>query len=140
MLVYMSENCKWVITYRPTSWLLIVAILLAVFQPAHYHLHHLYDDGFGLKIAIHAHEIDLHLLMEDGGNAHHDEATSISISPEGIVKNNSPDVFQFILLAMVLLLLSALSKQINIRFFYKNAGIKQRRPHFTPLLRAPPLL
>ncbi len=141
MLIYMSTNCKMMITYKSICWLLIATILLIAFLPAHYHLHHLYsDDTLNPATASHAHVIDLHVLSEQSGQTHHDdEATIIAASPDGIVKKSNPDFFPFILLAMVLLLLSALYKSINIQLNYRSTGLKQSYPHFSPLLRAPPL-
>jgi hypothetical protein len=137
----MSANGKITITYKSICWLLITTILLVAFLPAHYHLHHLdNDDMFSSTTAVHAHVIDLHILTEQSGQSHHDdEATIIAASPDGIVKKSNPDFFPFILLAMVLLLVSALYKSINIQLNYKSTGLKQSYPHFSPLLRAPPL-
>ena len=141
MLIFMSANGKLVITYKSISWLLIATILLVAFLPAHYHLHHLYnDDAFSSVATRHTHIIDLHVLTEKTGQSHHDEeATIIEVSPDGIVKKSEPDFFPFILLAMVLLLLPALNKRINIQLYYRSTDLKQSYPHFTPLLRAPPL-
>ena len=127
-------------TNKAISWLVIAAILLAVFLPSHYHLHHLYNhDAANSVTEAHEHTIDLHVLTEQAGQSHHDEATSIAASPDGIVKKTSPDLFPFILLVMAFLLLAALSKYNNSRLNYTGAGIKQRYPHFIPQLRAPPL-
>ena len=141
MLTFMSASCKLVITYKSISWFLIASILLLAFLPAHYHLHHLYnDETLSSATKTHAHVIDLHVLTEKTGQSHHhDEATIIAASPDGIVKKNSPDFSPFILLAIVLLLLPALSKRINIPLNYRSTNLKPRYPHFTPLLRAPPL-
>lgn len=137
----MDPDCKLVITYKSISWLLIVTILLVVFLPAHYHLHHHYnDDAFSSAATGHAHVIDLHVLTESTGQSHHDdESTIIAISPDGIVKKSNPDLSPFIMLAIVLLLLPALNKRINILLNYRSTDFKQSYPHFTPLLRAPPM-
>lgn len=141
MLIFMDPDCKLVITYKSISWLLIVTILLVVFLPAHYHLHHHYnDDAFSSAATGHAHVIDLHVLTESTGQSHHDdESTIIAISPDGIVKKSNPDLSPFIMLAIVLLLLPALNKRINILLNYRSTDFKQSYPHFTPLLRAPPM-
>ncbi len=137
----MNADGKSVITYKSISWLLIATILLVVFLPAHYHLHHLYnDDVFSSAATRHEHVIDLHILSEKTGHSHHDdEATIIAISPDGIVKKSSPDFSPFIMLAVVLLLLPALNKRINMPLNYRSTAAKPSYPHFTPLLRAPPL-
>ncbi len=129
-------------TFKSISWLVIAAILLVVFLPSHYHLHHNHDaagSATASHIQAHAHVIDFHVLTEPAGQSHHDDATSIAASPDGIVKKTSQDLFLFILLVMVFLLLAALSKKNNSRLNYTGAGIKQRYSHFTPQLRAPPL-
>lgn len=135
----MCADYKFAITRKSISWLLIAAILLAVFVPAHYHLHHLYNDDTFSSTA-HAHVIDLHVLIEKSGQSHHDEATSIAATPDGIVKKSNPDLLPFILLTVLLLLLPVLSKPISLQLSYTIAGAKQRYPHFIPQLRAPPLL
>ncbi len=144
MLGCMRAGYTLKMTNKSISWLVIAAILLAVFLPSHYHLHHLYNHDAagsvtGSHTQAHAHTIDLHVLTEQAGQSHHDEATSIAASPDGIVKKISSDLFPFILLVMAFHLLAALSKHNNSRLNYTSAGIKQRYPHFTPQLRAPPL-
>jgi hypothetical protein len=141
MLVFMDADCKSLSTYKSISWFLIAGILLLAFLPAHYHLHHLYnDENLDLAATKHAHIIDLHILTESAEQSHHDEeATIIALSPDGIVKKSNADFSPFIMLAIVLLLLPALNKRINIPLSYRNTTPKQSYPHFTPLLRAPPL-
>ena len=138
-LASMCADYKFAITRKSISRLLIAAILLAVFVPAHYHLHHLYNDDTFNSTSTHAHVIDLHVLIEKSGQTHHDEATSIAATPDGIVKKSNPDFLPFILLT-VLLILPVLSKPISLQFNYTIAGVKRRYSHFIPLLRAPPLI
>ena len=134
----MNAGRNSLITKKSISWLLIATILLVAFLPAHYHLHHLHDDDFSSAGATHV--IDLHVLTEPAGQSHHDEeAASIAASPDGMMKKSNPDFFPFILLAMVLLLLPVFNKQINIQLNSRSTRLKQRYPHFAPLLRAPPL-
>ena len=140
MLTRMCANGKLVFRYKSISWLLIAAILLVAFLPAHYHLHHLYNDDAFSSATTHAHVIDLHVLTETTGQSHHDdEATILATSPDGIVKKSNPEFSPFILLVIVLLSLPVLCKQINLQLNYRSTGFKQCYPHFTPLLRAPPL-
>ena len=129
------------IRYKSISWLLIATVLLVAFLPAHYHLHHIYnDDAFSSAATGHAHVIDLHVLTEKTGQLHHDdEATIIAASPDGIVKKSNSDFPWFILLAIVLLLVPVINKRINIQLNYRSTDPKQSYPHFTPQLRAPPL-
>ena len=137
----MKTDCKLAIRYKSISWLLIATILLVTLLPAHYHLHHLYnDETFSSAATTHEHVIDLHVLTEKTGQSHHhDDATVIAASPDGVVKKSNPDFSPFILLAIVLLLLPALNKRLNMQLNYKSTNLKPRYPHFTPLLRAPPL-
>jgi len=136
----MNAGRNIVITRKSISWLLITTILLVAFLPAHYHLHHLYnDDDFSSAGTKHAHIIDLHVITELTGHSHHDEAASIAASPDGMMKKSNPDFALFILLAMVLLLLPVFNRQINIQLNSRKAKFKQRYHHFAPLLRAPPL-
>jgi len=137
----MEADCKPLITYKSISWILIASILLLAFLPAHYHLHHLYnDESLNSAATKHTHIIDLHVLTESAGQLHHDdEATIIALSPDGIVKKSNADFSPFIMLAIILLLLPALNKRINIPLNYRNTAPRQSYPHFAPLLRAPPL-
>lgn len=135
-IVFTSRNP--VIANKAISWLLVTAILLVVFLPAHYHLHH-DDHDFSSAGAVHEHIIDLHLMTELSGNSHHDDVASIAASPDGVMKKVNPEYFPFILLAMLLLLLPVFNKQINIQLSSRSTKLKQRYPHFLPLLRAPPL-
>ncbi len=135
----MNAGRNLIIRKKSISWLLIATILLVTFLPAHYHLHHLYDEGFASAGASHDHVIDLHVLTELTGQSHHDEAASIAASPDGMMKKSNPDFSPFILLAMVLLLLSVFHKQINSQLNSRSSKLDQRYPHFAPLLRAPPL-
>ncbi len=134
MLTCMCANGKLVISYKSISWLLIAAILLLAFLPAHYHLHHHYKDDAFSSAARHAHVIDLHVLTEKMGQSHHhdDEATIIAASPDGIVKKSNPELSPFILLIIVLQLLPVLCKQINIQLNYRSTDLKLPYPHFTP--------
>ena len=133
----MSMFRKLVFSFKSISWLLVLAILLVTFLPAHYHLHHLYS----ANTAVHEHVIDLHLALDKAGQPHHgDEMTSIiSASPDGVMKKSNTAFPLFIVLAMVLVLLPILIKRIKIRLDYRYTGLKKSYPHFSPLLRAPPL-
>ena len=137
----MNTDCKLLISHKPVSWFLIATILLVTLLPAHYHLHHLYnDETLSSAATTHKHAIDLHVLTEETGQSHHnDEVTIFAASPDGILKKSTPDFSPFILLVIVLLLQPVLSKQKSLQLNYRSTNLKQRYPHFTPLLRAPPL-
>jgi hypothetical protein len=83
--------------------------------------------------------VDLHVITDTTAQSHHDEATSIAASPDGILKNYNPIYSPFIFLITVLTLLLIQHKRIKIGFDYKNINPQQSCPHFSPLLRAPPL-
>ncbi len=136
----MNTDCKLLISHKPVSWFLIATILLVTLLPAHYHLHHLYnDETLSSAATTHKHVIDLHVLTEKTGQLHHDdEVTIFAASPDGIMKKSGPDYSPFILLAIVLLLLPALITRKSLLLSYKSTNLKQPLPHFTPLLRAPP--
>ena len=133
MLVSMSAIKKTI------SWSLITAILLVTFLPSHYHMHHLYNESDINSAAQHGHVVDLHVLSEQVGDAHHDEAVSFTASPDGVLNRSNPDFPLFVFLVAVLLLLPMQSKLISVRPIFRSFNFRQRYLHFTPLLRAPPL-
>jgi len=135
------------IQHRPISWLLITAILLIALMPAHYHLHHLHNaDSLG-----HQHIIDLHLstaaddASHSGHGSHHDgsghdmDTMSFAASPDSILKKNHSPLSPFILLTVVLVLFPVLNQGFSHWLDHRKINLKQPYPHFTPLLRAPPL-
>lgn len=139
----MNAVYKRVYKNKSLSWLLIATILLVTLQPAHYHLHHLYHDKTLASMAAiheHSHAIDLHILTKNTGHAHHDGSTTIfAASPDGIMKKNNADFTPFILLMIVLLLMPVLKIQVKVQHYFKKTKPQYSHPHFTPLLRAPPL-
>ena len=138
MLNNMSKRHNNMISIKTISWSLIAAILLVTLLPAHYHLHHLYDENTNTAITTHKHVIDLHVLSEESGQSHHDEATSISASPDGIVKNNAPDFMPFILISFILLVITTQNIRLNIQLKSRRINLVPHAPYFSPLLRAPP--
>ena len=123
--------------FKSISWLLVTAILLMTLLPAHYHLHH----SDSTVTSTHSHAVDLHLTADKAGQSHHDEdAPVFSATPDGIVKTSNPEIFPFILLAVALVLSPLTKKRIRIKPYKITSGIKQSFPHFSPPLRAPPLL
>jgi len=138
----MSQNNILRISNQSISWLLIATVLLVTLLPAHYHLHHVYEnDEFSSAATLHEHVIDLHVLTEKSGQHHHDDAvTSIEASPDGIVKKSGSDYFPFILLAISLLLLFSINRQLVLSCHSARINFKQHYSYLTPLLRAPPLV
>jgi len=125
-----------VINYRSISWILVAALLLTVLLPAHYHLHHLHS----IDTAGYAHVVDLHLIADNSGHAHHHENTSIiSATPDAIVKTDKSVFSFFTPLAAVLVLI--LARVLSRLDDYEPGDIILVRhdAYFSPLLRAPPL-
>lgn len=140
----MKAAHKTVIYPKAISWLLIGAVLMVTILPAHYHLHHLYNDdmhsvGTSISATTHAHVIDLHLLTDTTAQSHHEDEASIAASPDTMVKKINPVFSPIILLAIVLALLPILTRKIIIQPDIRNSGYKKHYPYFSPLLRAPPL-
>jgi hypothetical protein len=130
-------HAAWLTTihYRPVSWLLVVVLLMAMLMPAHYHLHHLSD----IDPAEHAHVLDLHLIAESKGHAHHDEDTSIiAATPDVIVKTDSSMLASFVPLALFLLLLSTLADKLRLRYGHCGVRLVRQHHYYSPPLRAPP--
>ena len=123
------------IHYRPISWVLVIALSLTMLMPAHYHLHHIND----IDTAEHDHVLDLHLITDRHGHAHHDEDTSIiAATPDVIVKTDKSLVVLFVPLGLVLLLLLILADKVGLR--YRHHGVRQvlQYRYYSPPLRAPP--
>jgi hypothetical protein len=115
---------------------LVTALLITVLLPAHYHLHHLHS----LDTASHAHVVDLHLIADNSGHAHHYENTSIiSATPDAIVKTDKSVFSLFIPLAIVLVLILTCSHRVWLG--HKSGAITRIRhnTYFSPPSRAPPL-
>ena len=127
---------KLIIQNKSISWLLVTAVLFVTFQPAHYHLHHVFSED----PVAHEHSIDFHLLTDVTAESHHDEhATIVEATPDGIVKNKSSAFLPFILLAMLLLILPVVYQRIRLRRDYCHVTPYQSFLHLSPPLRAPPL-
>lgn len=110
-------------------------------QPFHYHLHHFNDTIFNNAAVMHDHEIDLHFLTDARGQHHHDDDTTIiAASPDGIIKNSQPDYLPLILLAIALLLPAVLTSSLLVPVELHNKRPQRHKYHFSPQLRAPPLL
>lgn len=125
---------------KTISWFLMVTILLVTFLPAHYHIHHLYDESDIFSAEKHEHVVDLHVLSTQVGDTHHDEVASFTASPDGRLNKSNLDFPLFVLLVAVLLLLPKQSKQIITRLSFSRIKFRQHYSYFTPLLRAPPQL
>ena len=132
----MTARRKAIICYRTVNWLLILTVLVAVFMPVHYHLHHL----DAADSAVHSHVVDLHLLSGDINESSHHEygATSFSAVPDNAVKIRV-DNASFVLLAVLLAIIPVFNKLLSACTGYQVNGRQQKIPHFKPLLRAPPL-
>lgn len=122
---------------KTINWLLVVSVLLITLMPAHYHLNHLFTDN----PTSHDHVVDFHLIADKTDHSHHGEETTVfTANPDGIVKKNNLELSSFILLAILLVILPVPGKRIRTHLDYCNASLKQSYHHFSPPLRAPPLL
>ena len=124
------------IHYRPISWLLVAALLLAIVMPAHYHLHHLNDIDTG----EHDHVLDLHWIADSNGHAHHDDDTSIiAATPDVIVKTDKSHLASFVPLGLILLLLQTRVDRVGLRHSRHGVRLVRQYRYSSPPLRAPPL-
>ena len=110
-------------------------MLLAVVMPAHYHLHHI----DGIDTADHDHVLDLHLITDGHGHAHHDDDISIiAATPDVIVKTDKSLLALFVPLGLVLLLLLTRADKTRLRHGYDGADLIRHYRCCSPPLRAPP--
>ena len=124
-----------IIRYRPIAWALVTALLLTILVPAHYHLHHLHD----AEPAAHTHVLDLHLIADNSGHAHHQQDTSIfSATPDVIVKADKSVFAQFIPLAIFLILLLTLAYHVRLLLDPADGRPVRHSRYYSPPLRAPP--
>ena len=131
----MFNKCIQSVRQKPVNWFLLVAILVATLVPAHYHLHH--DDV--AESLSHSHAIDLHLISDEHGSTHHEfDTTSFAAVPDDAVKMKSA-LTQYLFIAVLLAVIPILRNKVQIRPKNRARGLFQIIPHFTPLLRAPPL-
>lgn len=125
-----------IINYKSISWILVAALVMTVLLPAHYHLHHLHN----VDTTGHVHVVDLHLLADNGGHAHHHEDTSIiSATPDAIVKTDKSVFSLFIPLAVVLVVILTCSHRARLRYEPGDKDPIRHCAYFSPPLRAPPL-
>ena len=112
-----------------------MTLVLAMLMPAHYHLHHLND----IDTAEHDHVLDLHLIADRHGHAHHDEDTSIiAATPDVIVKTDKPLLVSFVPLGLVLLLLLTLVDKVSLKCCHHGVRLLRQYRYYSPPLRAPP--
>jgi len=120
---------------KAISWLLIAVILAIVVLPTHMHLHHVDET----PSASHHHAMDLHVIYEQLGDGHHDNAAVIDNVTDFLIKqlNDNP-----LLLAILVILVLTIAL---VRFFTRhrlvnNIGLRQDCYLLSPPLRAPPIL
>jgi hypothetical protein len=135
----MQSDMKWLRNHKNSAsmhWLLAIAIMFSACLPVHYHLHHL-DVEHAME---HAHELDLHFIVDANHLAHHNtETTIIQASPDRIVNDTFTDLAPMLAILFMVLLLPLYTPLpgVCIRLFQNDpvpspAGL-------TPPLRAPPL-
>lgn len=122
-------------SHKPLNWFLVLALLMTTVLPVHYHLHHVdIDNSFA-----HSHSIDLHMVSDGVESEHHGiDTTSFSAIPDDAVKIKTALIL-IIYIAVLLTIIPVLQKRTHACSEYQASGLLQIIPHFTPLLRAPPL-
>ena len=132
----MKNWSKIINKYKSISWMLIAAILMLTFLPAHYHMHHVAS----VNSSHHDHVIDFHVAGEQTVPSHHAGVIhSFSATPDGMLKKTNPAFSFFIILVLFPALLPLFTHRIRIRPGSNIIGLKQSYPHFSPPLRAPPM-
>lgn len=133
----MNEWRKQIINHKSTSWLLVGTFLLFTLLPAHYHLHHLFSGNPVAQVQV----IDLHLITDKTGQLHHDNNVKIlTTAPDGMVNKDNPEFFPLILFVVSLVLLPLIYYRSGHQSGFSNISLRQLYYHFSPPLRAPPLL
>jgi len=131
----MDKLRNYIVKYKSTNWLLVVAILLISLVPAHYHLHHI----CGTESTNQIQTIDLHLTSDTVVQSHHGEDTTIITStPDTLVQDTSSSPTLLALLTVFLILLVLTNLRVSIRSNFGNIVLKQVLYYFAPPLRAPP--
>lgn len=118
----------------PVSWLAIIAMIMLTLAPHHYHLHH----GPASDSVSHGHTIDLHLLTDANGDAHHDEAVVLETMPDGLTKTPGDNPLYFLLSVFLLVSLPIVEARIKHPLHQIATRTNQAFHHLTPPLRAPP--
>lgn len=121
--------------HKVVHWLLAAAILLVALLPAHYHLHHLSTSD----TPTHAHEVDLHVMVDVSEQSHHgEEITIINSTPDILLKDTNFVPPLVALLAVWFISLFVSNLRTSVRLDFENVALKQVFNFFAPPLRAPP--
>ncbi len=121
--------------YTKTCWLLIIGLLVSTVLPLHMHLHHV----DAAPTAAHEHAFDLHLVTDNAGADHHDEALVLSATPDALLKQVGDLPLMAALLFCLLGIFLFRNPSSGQRFFERDAPPRILTHHLTPPLRAPPL-
>ena len=122
--------------HRFISWLLVVAIFVVALLPMHMHLHHVEEAAS----QSHEHVVDLHLLMDNSDLSHHESAAVLPVSVDGILKKVSDNPFASALLACLFSLFLLITSYFKQQPPKTENHFKDSHYHFSPPLRAPPLI
>lgn len=134
---------------RPISWLLILSVFMLTVFPAHLHLHHednplLSDQVSYLNESArndtvgHEHEIDLHLLSDNSGEDHHEQAHVIKASPEVLTRSLGDNASPLLLFFLPLFIFPVLNRRTGPRPRGRKAFSWRPQYHLVPPSRAPP--
>jgi hypothetical protein len=102
--------------------------------PAHYHFHHATDSAS----APHAHEVDLHVMINAVDQTHHDEARILQASPDALAKKLNDHPSTVFLIVLLLIFLPLAVRRTGLRSYEAASSLYQPYYYLTPPLRAPP--
>lgn len=119
------------------GWTLIVALLLALVVPVHYHLHH-NELPQSDASAGHGHAADLHILVGSDESHHPDGGHVLTSTPDITSKNIGVQLPVFFALLAVALLVPAGMQVVRPVRLAQPQRIPRSNRHTTPPLRAPP--
>ena len=137
---HMSAFLKHKTNFKLISWLLMAAVLLITFLPAHYHLNHS-DKVDGASAGTHVHIIDMYFLDESNVQSHHEgEVTTVAASPDGMLKKVNVVISLVLFLTFYLVVISGSIKCFRHSSLRRCINYCQPYSHFIPFLRAPPHL
>ena len=120
--------------YKSGCWMLVLTILALMLLPMDFHLHHM-DETTNFE---HDHVIDLHLITDSAGLAHHQDATVLSATPDILLKQSNNNPLASVALIFLLIQLVVISFNYIQRIYNKSISLPGFYYHLIPPLRAPP--
>ncbi|MFO7603177.1 MAG: hypothetical protein R6X06_05095 [Gammaproteobacteria bacterium] len=120
--------------YKAIHWLLVLVIMSLALLPMSLHIHH----DSEATAPVHLHSLDLHIGIDSLLSQHHNDAGTIELAADVLVKKSSDQ--PLLLLLVGFLLLGRCTPAARLR----RPGRQDDAPpdiswlHHTPPLRAPP--